>query len=184
MKITIKHYANLLIAALYLILSAYVNADTTAFNLTLNTTTETELLQKFPNAELIGTSSYSEGKVYSLPINNFDLTGLTDVKAILDEKNILVCITAGISTANNRNRFSEIKKGLDKKYKLVKSKIPFVGDKYAEYKSGDVLIFAEELHMGGFKIGLVYTTTQFHNQKLKADKEQLNNKKQKEEDIL
>ena len=83
----------------------------------------------------------------------------------------------------NKSRFDEMHKQLRKKYKVVKTKIPFVGDSYDHYKDGKTLIELDAPHLS-FDMTLTYMQKSFKDAYLSGLKKQNEAKKKEEAELL
>lgn len=84
-----------------------------------------------------------------------------------------------VLTTLPKSKFNYLNNTLSKKYKRINQKIPFVGDRFVSYKSGDTKITLEAPHLS-FQLSMNYIRNDLmrkFNKKSQADKR----KKQKNE---
>jgi len=120
----------------------------------------------------IGVNKFTNGHMLQAPGKHFNVTGLTQVSLIFSKDDVLEAVVMELY----KSQFNAVFGYLEKKYKVVKQQIPFVGNKSAELKQGDIRIFIDAPHLG-FSMSVVYTSKSFadwytsqHNQD-KAKKE-------------
>lgn len=122
-----------------------------------------------------GTNRYSKGPMFKAQGRAFDIEGLQDVWFVFDEREALVAVQMTMA----KNGFERVYQNLASKYRLVHKDIPFVGDKYARFQQGDIVIGLEASHMS-FEMTVLYKTTAFEKQ-VEAGIRQESAKKQKRE---
>ncbi|NPA40771.1 MAG: hypothetical protein GXO18_00650 [Aquificae bacterium] len=103
-----------------------------------------------------GINKYSLGPMFTVPISQTNIEGLKEATLIFDERGKLVAVILEFP----KSKWNDVYKALRKKYRLIKSKIPFVGDRYAEFKDGKTLIMLDAPHLS-FDMSLVYARKEF-----------------------
>ena len=137
--------------------------------------TVADVKNKYSGSET-GVNSWSNGIMYQIDTSNIPLEGLKEALAIFNPDGKLVCINMVL----NKSRFDEMHKQLRKKYKVVKTKIPFVGDSYAHYKDGKTLIELDAPHLS-FDMTLTYMQKSFKDAYLSGLKKQNEAKRKKKQ---
>lgn len=122
-----------------------------------------------------GTNRYSRGPMLKALGKGFDIEGLQDVWFVFDEREVLVAVQMTMA----KGGFDRVYQNLAGKYRLVRKDIPFVGDKYARFQQGDIVIELEAPHMK-FTMTVTYQATGFEKQANAAVRQE-NTKKQKRE---
>lgn len=171
-----KFFTALTIA--FVLLTNSVYADSTVLNLKMGKTTIAELEQMY-DVKHTGTNSWSLGEMYSINQNDIPLEGLKEVTAIFDTDGKLVCLNMTI----DKYRFDEMNSQLRKKYKVTKSVIPFVGNKFVSFKDGNTIIHLDAPHLS-FEMNLLYAQKSFMDSFNSGSKKQEEQKKQREADLL
>ncbi len=106
-----------------------------------------------------GTNRYSGGPMLKAQGRAFDIAGLQEVLFVFDEREALV----GLQMTMGKSDFDRVYQNLAGKYRLVRKDIPFVGNKFARFQQGDIVIDLEAPHMG-FEMTVAYLTTAFLKQ--------------------
>lgn len=122
-----------------------------------------------------GTNRYSKGPMFKAKGRAFDIEGLQDVWFVFDEREVLV----GVQMTMAKNDFDRVYQNLAGKYRLVSKDIPLVGNKYARFQQGDIVIEFNAPHMS-FEMEVVYRTIGFEKQ-VETGIRQESAKKQKHE---
>lgn len=149
-------------------LPSLVHADTSAFGMTLGKTTLDEFMKEYPSAVKKGISDWTDGEIYSVPVNDLNFEGVKADHVIFTQDGKLTAITIDI----DKERFNKIHGMLSKKYKVTDKEIPFVGNKFVRCKSGDDVIELEAPHLS-FEMNLLYAERKFMNaySKKKSEKD-------------
>jgi len=153
-------------------------ADPSPLGIQIGSTSASTFLKKF-KAKYTGINKYSMGKMYEVSKDNLNMDGIRDALIIFDKDEKAV----GVILTGSKNYFDYYNNILKGKYSLVKSNIPFVGDKYAEYKDGNTSISIKAPHMS-FDMEIYYihkslndaferVTKQEEQQKLKNNSNKL-----------
>jgi len=98
-----------------------------------------------------GINRYTNGRTLKSGAAGLGLDGLNSVTAIHDASDTLRAVTMEMQ----KSRFNEIFKHLSAKYKLKKKDIPYVGNSYAEFEAGNVIISIDAPHMS-FEMTVMY----------------------------
>ena len=169
---------NICLSFMFCILSSVAFADATVLGLKMGEASVTDVKNKYSGSET-GVNSWSNGIMYQIDTSNIPLEGLKEALAIFNPDGKLVCINMVL----NKSRFDEMHKQLRKKYKVVKTQIPFVGDSYAHYKDGKTLIELDAPHLS-FDMTLTYMQKTFKDAYLSGLKKQNEAKKKEEAELL
>ena len=94
--------------------------------------------------------------MYELDPNQLDFQDLEKCTVILDKNGRVVALMLEFPD----ERFDELFSQLKSKYKLVQSRIPFVGDKFAKFVDGDTEIHLDAPHLS-FTLYLIYMHKDF-----------------------
>ena len=103
-----------------------------------------------------GISAYTEGKMLNVDAYEVGLQDLQKVLFIFNPDGTL----SVVDMTFRKTKFDELYGQLNKKYKLVKKQIPFVGNKYAEYKNGKSTVKLDAPHMS-FELDVIYGQNSF-----------------------
>lgn len=125
---------------LSMVFGGLLMADPSPFGLEMGKATMSDLEEKFPIA-----NSYDNeyGKVAKVDSKNIEMTQLSDAMFVFsDEKMVLVALTF-----SGKNKFDELHSSLKDKYKVKRSKIPFVGDKEVVFVDGNTEIYLLAPHL-------------------------------------
>lgn len=106
-----------------------------------------------------GTHPTSRGVMLQAQGKAFDIEGLQDVLFIFDERETLITLAMKM----DRNGFDRVYQNLAGKYQLVHKDIPFVGNKFARFQQGDIVIELEAPHLD-FTMLVSYATAGFKKQ--------------------
>ncbi len=146
-----------------LLVMTAAHAEPKPFGLELGKATETQFKQKFPSADLTGISAYTGGKMYKVPSYDLPLKGVQSDIFIFTKDHKLAAVNAVLS----KSQFDSLYRALQRKYRLVNSRIPFVGNKSATFQDGKGLVELDAPHMS-FEMNLTYLTKEF-KQKMQAE---------------
>lgn len=131
------------------------NAGTKAFGAELNVTT-IDTLSDIAEVKEVGTNPVTNGKVFETKSNQFGVEGFIKVTYIFTEDGKL----AGINALLNKGAFNNVNNAIAQKYKTVESRTPYVGDKYARFKTSDGAILLNAPHLS-FEMDAIYLTQAF-----------------------
>ncbi len=132
-------------------LSPLANADPAPFGLEIGKATISDVKKKY-QTQATGKNKYTHGEMLNLNTDAINIEGLKSVTAIFDSKDKLVAVL----TTFPKNKFNFLFDTMrNKKYKLVKKNIPFVGNTSAEFKSKGTSIFLNAPHLS-FEMSLHY----------------------------
>lgn len=118
-----------------------------------------------------GINIYSKGEMYDINPSNLDIEGLDKATAIFDSKGILVAVVMEFPDYY----WDKIYTSLKSKYTLINAQVPFVGNRYAEFVSGDSIIILDAPHMS-FDMTLLYAKKSFWQTVEEAQKKEKANK--------
>jgi len=121
------------------------------FNLTLGQATKSAIEKLYPDLVVLGVSEATNGEVLEIPPKAVKFDGLKYLLNLLNDKNKVTAVSLNI----DRRKFDFVNASLSSKYKLIRQKKPFVGDKYADYRNGDDIITLNSPHMS-FDMELTY----------------------------
>lgn len=157
------------------------NADPKPLGLEIGKATISDFEQKFPQATYIDNNLYTSGRMYSLNSREVALEGLQkDVVFIFNRDESL----AGVLMTFNKDKFNELNGQLKKKYKkVIKSVIPFVGNKLVKYKDGNSVVELNAPHLS-FEMELSYLSDSFIKTINAQIQKNENAKKQQESELL
>lgn len=156
---------------------SFLWADPAPLGLEIGKATVKEAKEKF-KLSLVGINYYTNGEMYDVDVSQIEMKYIKKCSLIFDKNGKLVAVIMTFSksgSGQNNPEFQYYYKLLKEKYKLVKSEIPFVGDTYARFVSGNTEIILEAPHLSFTK-----TLTYINKDTLKSMREQM--KKEKEEE--
>lgn len=113
-----------------------------------------------------GINFYTKGPMLEVDGGNLGIKRLKRVRFIFDTDKRLVVVLMTF----HQGGFDATYSHLASKHTLVSKKIPFVGDKEAKFKNGNVSIVLESPHLG-FETNLVYMTQDFKKHFLRKSKD-------------
>ncbi len=157
-------------------------ADATVLGLKMGEATVGDIKAKYSVREK-GINGWSNGEMYQISTSDIPIDDLKSALAIFDTNGKLVCVELVMSKGGFNSRFDEMHAQLKKKYKVVKTKIPYVGDTYAHYKDGKTVIELDAPHMS-FDMTLTYMQQSFKAAFDSGAQQQQQAKKQQEADML
>lgn len=130
--------------------SSLVLADPAPFGLQIGKATVADVKSKY-SMKHIGMNKYSNGAMYELDATELPLEGLQSSTIVLGSNGKIEAVLCTLS----KDKFDYLFGTLKKKYKLVNSSIPFVGDKYAKFIDGNTEIILNAPHMS-FEMDMNY----------------------------
>jgi hypothetical protein len=136
----------LFIATLTLIFSTLSTAGTSVLNVEIGVSTVEQVRQALTKNTKVqdeGTNKFTNGTMLKTDGSSYEIEGLNSVLYIFDEQKKL----AGIVMDMNKARFDSIYKFLSGKYKVSSQQLPFVGDKFARFKTTDTTIEINAPHL-------------------------------------
>lgn len=140
-----KKIIRLLLAA-SLLISGLAHAGTKALGFEIGVSTVDQVrsvMVKQTRVMDAGENKYSAGPMLKTDGTGYDIQGLNSVVYIFDPQQKLLGVVMGM----NKNRFDVVFKMLADKYKVVAQERPFVGDRYARFKTQDATIQIEAPHL-------------------------------------
>lgn len=126
-----------------------------------------------------GISAYTEGKMLNVDAYEVGLQDLQKVLFIFNSDGTL----SVVDMTFRKTKFDELYGQLNKKYKLVKKQIPFVGNKYAEYKNGKSTVKLDAPHMS-FELDVIYGQNSFFKNMKEVNNRQEQQRKDKQASML
>jgi hypothetical protein len=154
-------------------------ADPKPFGLELGKATKEAFKKKYPDAEYKGLNSYSLGSMYSVPTYKLPLDGVQEDTFIFDLNGKLVAVLLTLP----KYQFDKLLPSLKRKYRLVSSQIPFVGNKSAKFVDGKSEVTMDAPHMS-FEMDLLYARKSFLNAFHKSQQKKAEEKRKRTEGAL
>jgi hypothetical protein len=141
----------LLSIVILLCLSLNLSADPAPFGLEIGKASLNDIKKKY-SIQHTRKNKYTGGDMYSLNPDDMGIEGLQSVTAILNKSNKLVAILTTFPKTKFKFLFNTMKQ---KRYKLTKNNIPFVGNTSAEFRHGRTIIILDAPHLS-FQMDLHY----------------------------
>lgn len=148
------------------------------FGLELGKTTVEQMTAKYTTSYK-GVNQYSSGKMYTLVPSELGIEGLNSATAIFDTNDTLIAVLTSLP----KSRFDGLHASLSSKYKVTRSKLPFVGDKKVVFKDGKTEITLDSPHMS-FEMELNYINDELNRAFKKQVEQEAAAKKQREQSQL
>ncbi len=148
------------------------------FGLELGKNTISQAKEKYHLIDA-GTNKYSDGDMYQLDVEELNIDGIESALLIYDKNQILTAVI----TSFPKEKINDLLPTLKKKYKLIKEKIPFVGNASAKLKDDDCTILLDAPHLG-FSMSLSYLKDDFLNVYNKSVVQEADAKKSQQESQL
>jgi hypothetical protein len=127
---------------LLLLFECVLLADPSPFGLEIRKVTIEEAKAKY-SIEYTGVNEWNNGEMYTIDSKDLEFEGLESVTLIFGEDQKLQAVLTTLS----KDRFDALFASLKKKYKLISSSIPFVGDASAKFTNGNTEISLNAPHM-------------------------------------
>jgi len=156
-----------------------INADPTPFGLEIGKATIKDVKKKY-KAHHSGENRYTGGDMYSLDTSIIGIDGLQSATAIFDKKNRLVAMLTTFSKNKFQFLFDTMRQ---KKYKLAKKNIPFVGNKTAQFTDGKTTVYLDAPHLS-FEMSLNYIDNKTYKEFQKAQQQEKQLKKRTDQSKL
>lgn len=156
--------------------SAFADPKPLGFELGKATIEEVQNTYKTTDA---GISVHTEGKMLNVDAYEVGLQDLQKVLFIFNSDGTLSVVDMTFI----KTKFDELYGQLNKKYKLVKKQIPFVGNKYAEYKNGKSTVKLDAPHMS-FELDVIYGQNSFFKTMKEVNNRQEQQRKDKQASML
>ncbi len=137
--------------------TSYPRAEPAPLGLEIGKATVKEAKEKY-KLSYAGIHRYTQGEVYDVDISKVEMKYLTECSLIFDKDKRLVAVVMTFSKSGSGKGTPEFEyyfKLLKEKYKLVESRIPFVGDTYAYFVDGNTDIILSAPHLS-FTMTLIY----------------------------
>lgn len=135
---------------------SYADANPAPFGLEIGKTTVNEMLAKYKYAKYVGINKYTQGPQYMIDPKHIPFDEIEECSAVFGQNGKLLAVL----TLMPKSKFDYIYQLLRSKYKIVNSKIPFVGDRYAKFIAGDTEIILDAPHLS-FTMALNYVHKDF-----------------------
>jgi hypothetical protein len=136
-------------------------AEPSIFGMEIGSMTESQLQSQY-KVELLGTNHYTQGNMYSVPVESIDFDGLKSLQVTFSKDGTLLIVLTKLP----KTKFDYINGMLKKKYTLVRETVPYVGNKYVVYLEGETLIFLDAPHLS-FEMELIYINEALYNDMVK-----------------
>lgn len=131
-----------IVATMFLFLPT-VSQAAEPFGLKIGAMTLTEFETKYESYDN-GINTWTGGPMKNIPNSELKIDGLRGATVIFDKDGILV----GLLLSFPKNKFDSLNELTKKQYELIRSDIPFVGDKYVSYRDKDTEVRLTAPHMG------------------------------------
>jgi hypothetical protein len=144
--------------SIFLIVSSlHAYANPAPIGIEINSTTVKELQSKVKILKTFK-STIPGYTVSQLDRSQIDMPALKYAYADSNKEGVIESLKFTL----DKTRFNEINDAIAAKYTLLKSDIPFVGDKFSLYEEGDTYIFLIADHLS-FEMSLTYMTKKYFN---------------------
>ena len=141
----------LLLIIIFVIVSLNLSADPAPFGLEIGKASLNDIKKKY-SIQHKGKNKYTGGDMYTLTPDELGIEGLQAVTVILNKGNKLVAVLTTFPKHKFKYLFDTMKQ---KRYKLTKKNIPFVGDTSAEFRHGRTVVILDSPHLS-FQMDLNY----------------------------
>jgi len=121
------------------------------FGLEIGKTTISQAKSKYLTMHKVGVGEYTQGEMYEINPSDIKTSGLKNLTLVFSKDKRLMAVQSTFY----QGEFDYFFNLLSNKYKLNYKDIPFVGDKSAEFISGETKIFLDAPHMS-FEMTLDY----------------------------
>ncbi|WP_425628634.1 hypothetical protein [Vibrio neptunius] len=149
------------LAIALLMICSQAFAEPSIFGMEIGSMTESQLQSQY-KVEPFGTNRYTQGNMYSVPVESIDFDGLKSLEVMFSKEGTLLAVLAKLP----QTKFDYINGLLKKKYKLVQENIPYVGNKEVLYRESETLIFLDAPHLSS-EMTMIYTNEAGHNDMVK-----------------
>jgi hypothetical protein len=149
-----KHLVTSVFAALALFFSipTYAGTQVLGFEIGVSTIEQVKLsLAKRTEVVDDGTNKFTDGPMLKTDGASYEIEGLHSVLYIFDDKKKLAAVIMDMDKA----RFDAVFQALAAKYKVSSQQRPFVGDKFAHFKTQDAMIILGAPHLS-FEMAVRY----------------------------
>lgn len=126
-----------------------------------------------------GKNPVSQGENFEIVTKDIDFDGLQSLNITFNKDRKLVSLSANLG----KYRFDALMKSMQAKYTLVNQDIPFVGDKYAQFRDGNIEIMLDAPHLG-FDMTLMYIQSDYLQALQKSIRDDKKKKQQREDSQL
>ena len=132
----------ILVILTVLLVPTIVLADPSPFGLEIGRTTIKDLKAKY-RCQSSGINQYSGGEMYDIMASEITFDGLATCRVIFSKDGKLLAVL----TTLPKTKFDYLLSTLKSKYRLVKSTVPFVGDKSAKFIDGNTEVTLDAPHL-------------------------------------
>lgn len=142
-----KHLVQSALAAVALLFSvvAYAGTQVLGFEIGVSTNDEVKsFLVKQTRVIDSGTNKFTAGPMLKTDGSSYEIEGLSEVLYIFDDQKKLT----GVIMDMNKARFDAVFQAISGKYKVSSQQRPFVGNKFARFKTQDSVIEMDAPHLG------------------------------------
>jgi hypothetical protein len=130
-----------------------------------------------------GINKYTLGEMYDLDISRVNIDGVKKITLIFSKDEKLQVVIMDFPKDFNDTYWNRLYNYLKNKYKLIYSRVPFVGSKYAVFKQGNSIIKLNSPHLG-FETYIIYMTRDFERLFNQINEEEKRKKKKSLESNL
>jgi hypothetical protein len=135
-----------LMAAVWCLLTSPVWAGTQVLGFEISVSTLEQVRSTLAKQTKVldnGINEYSRGPSLKTNGAGYGIDGLQEVFYTFDEQKKLAVVTMQLS----KDRFDFVMESLKAKYKTVKEQVPFVGDRFVQFKTSDATINVDSPHL-------------------------------------
>ncbi|MBN3495723.1 hypothetical protein [Vibrio neptunius] len=146
------------LAIALLMICSQAFAEPSIFGMEIGSMTESQLQSQYKVEPLV-TNRYTQGNMYSVPVESIDFDGLKSLEVTFSKEGTLLVVLAKLPQA----KFDYINGMLKKKYTLVRETIPYVGNKEVVYRESETLIILLAPHLSS-EMTMIYTNEALYNE--------------------
>jgi len=169
-----------LAAALFLV-SPIIFARAAPFGIVLTESCDTQIEDK--STTTLGINKYSRGPMYEVSAADIDFRNLKRVILVCGSNDTVVAVIAKLQKKFGGATFDRLVEILTRKYQSVSVERPHVGNRNAEFRSGDISIKVDEPHMS-HTTELVYMTSEMMRSYERGQRQQKQEQNKTEESAL
>jgi len=135
-------FLSVLVGLSLLFIMRWQNAvETSVIGLTIGKTTIEDLKHTYPQHSQDGISKYSNGAIYKIKPSTVPLDNVKEALVVFDTKGVALVVRI---TFYSKGEYNKLYDTLLKKYHLLSSQNPYVGDKITMFENGTVRILMYE----------------------------------------
>lgn len=146
------------LAIMILMFCSQAFAEPSIFGMEIGSMTESQLQSQY-KVKPSGTNRYTQGNMYSVPVESIDFDGLKSLQITFSKEGTLLVVLTKLP----KTKFDYINGMLKKKYTLVSETIPFVGNKEVVYRESETLILLLAPHLSS-EMTMIYTNEALYNE--------------------